>query len=589
MRRNAQATGREEETARMETPLKGTTQTTFDAKAFERQFTSAREMAAVLTDEEPPPADLEGTFFKNFPALFEVGNEPCLHPFDADGMVAAVYFQNGTAPRFRSRYVKTVEFEQEQNRTQRLFNNVFGTLRAGPWWCRLFDTELKNVANTNVMFLNGKLFSLWEAGSAYELDPCSLDTFGWASFKRRLEFEAPMSAHPKYDRFTGRLVTFSAEQKSAFKTSLRMLEVADDEAIVAEETIEAGRLVFAHDFAVTENNYVFLVSPIKLDPLPFLLGQKAIGQCLSMDKSTPTEAWVIKRAPPTMDGPGGRGRGETRKADEAVLKIPLDNFFAFHIANAFEDGKGGIVMDIVRMDSFDVMEPAVGGSGEPRPVWEDVDWQKAPRSTLWRYTFSGNKSWKKEPLEAERNGDLPTINPQFSGSEHRYIYHVVQRDEGGNGPGQALQKTDTFSGQKQRWIPEPDEFIGEAVYAPRKDLRADEDKRRQMRLSSDAAEDDGYLLAYLFRGPEGKPLETELLLFEAADIPKGPIRRWRLPGHLPQGLHGQFYPGLTWPERRLQNPDKFSFIGQQLYYRDSDNDMGDLRSGSTYDPLSFMR
>ena len=36
------------------------------------------------------PADLEGTFYRNGFGKFEAGRVPILHPFDADGMMAAV-------------------------------------------------------------------------------------------------------------------------------------------------------------------------------------------------------------------------------------------------------------------------------------------------------------------------------------------------------------------------------------------------------------------------------------------------------------------------------------------------------------------
>ena len=36
------------------------------------------------------PVDLEGTYFRNGFGKFESGKVPILHPFDADGMVAAV-------------------------------------------------------------------------------------------------------------------------------------------------------------------------------------------------------------------------------------------------------------------------------------------------------------------------------------------------------------------------------------------------------------------------------------------------------------------------------------------------------------------
>lgn len=45
---------------------------------------------AVEALEGAPPVDLEGTYYRNGLGKFESGRVKILHPFDADGMVAAV-------------------------------------------------------------------------------------------------------------------------------------------------------------------------------------------------------------------------------------------------------------------------------------------------------------------------------------------------------------------------------------------------------------------------------------------------------------------------------------------------------------------
>ncbi|CAN0319582.1 unnamed protein product [Ectocarpus sp. 13 AM-2016] len=50
------------------------------------------------------PEDIEGTFFRNGPAKFKVGEDVVKHPFDGDGMVMAISFSKEGA-YFRNRYV----------------------------------------------------------------------------------------------------------------------------------------------------------------------------------------------------------------------------------------------------------------------------------------------------------------------------------------------------------------------------------------------------------------------------------------------------------------------------------------------------
>ncbi|MEM1426700.1 MAG: carotenoid oxygenase family protein, partial [Cyanobacteria bacterium P01_H01_bin.130] len=59
------------------------------------------------------PASLTGTLFRNGPGLLEVGSEPIAHPFDGDGYICKIGFENGRA-HFRSRSVKTEGYEAEQ-------------------------------------------------------------------------------------------------------------------------------------------------------------------------------------------------------------------------------------------------------------------------------------------------------------------------------------------------------------------------------------------------------------------------------------------------------------------------------------------
>ena len=72
------------------------------------------------------PAALEGTYFRNGPALFEWGGQRLQHPFDGDGLVTALSVSSGRA-HFRSRYVETAERAAEQEAGKLLYPCTFGT------------------------------------------------------------------------------------------------------------------------------------------------------------------------------------------------------------------------------------------------------------------------------------------------------------------------------------------------------------------------------------------------------------------------------------------------------------------------------
>lgn len=68
-----------------------------------------------------------------------------------------------------------------------------------PTCSRPADNDDVNTANTSVAMLNGRLFALWEAGSAIELDPDALRTLGPVTWRDDLA-AMPFSAHPLIDR-----------------------------------------------------------------------------------------------------------------------------------------------------------------------------------------------------------------------------------------------------------------------------------------------------------------------------------------------------------------------------------------------------
>ena len=73
------------------------------------------------------------------------------------------------------------------------------------------------------------------------------------------------------------------------------------------------------------------------------------------------------------------------------------------------------------------------------------------------------------------------------------------------------------------YLPDAD-AVSEPVFVPR---------------SADAAEGDGWLTATVYRAAEDR---TDLAVFEAQDVAKGPIAIAELPRRVPFGFHGNWAP-----------------------------------------------
>ena len=486
----------------------------YDVEAWQKGFTSCEKETASVLEGGNVPKDLKGTYFKNGHALFEVGKQQIIHPFDADGMITAINIEDGIAT-FRNRFVGTDGFKRERRARRIMYRGVFGSKKDGGILANIFDLKQKNVANTNVIFWAGRLLALWEGGLPYRMEPDSLRTLGTYTFKGLLpKPNGNFGAHPRIDSNTGRLVNIARDQKTTGKVecTVSIFEFeggTDSVAPVKQRELTIPGLPFFHDFVVTKNYYVFNRAPTTFDPIPFVLGQKGPAECIGFDSSQPAIVYIVPR-----DG------------SEAV-EVEVDPHFNFHFANGFEDDDGNISFDVVKCDNM--MLGNSQNSDKPLPM--SVDYAKdVPYSKLVRYTFSPDEhgGFKHSTKElSQTQVDFVSVAPSKSCAKHRYVYAAGGSDPTQSSPVQGLVKIDCDAGSETKWIGERHEFLGESIFVAR---------------DGGTEEDDGYLMSFLFNGEDNT---SEFVIFDAKDIAKGPISRQLLPTKVPFGLHGNWAPDLV--------------------------------------------
>lgn len=497
-----------------------TQSSTWDKDAWLLGWETCKEETAITLDtkENKIPLDIDGTYFRNGHAKFEVGKDQVIHPFDADGMITALTIKDGVVT-FRNRFIRTKGFVREQKARRILYRGAFGTQRRGGFLSNLFDVKIKNVANTNVLFWANRLLALWEGGLPHRIEPDSLRTFGEYKIKDLLKPGDTFSAHPRLDSKTGRLINFSSSQKVS-GSDLSIFEFDKDFNVLKQRMVTIPGFVFFHDFVVTENYYIFNKAPIQFNPLPFLLGKLGPAECIQFDPSSPAILYLIPR-----DG------------SSPVEEIKLDSHFNFHFANAYEQN-GEVIFDVVWCNNMEL------GKNEEKkePIWTKIDYGKqVPYSTLVRYTLTppsspsrssspstSSPSWtySKKSLSSTQL-DFPTINLDKSCIPHRYTYAACGSDPSQSSPVQGVVKIDSVQGTEQKWMPLKHEYLGESIFVNKKD--------------GSKAEDDGYLMSFLMNGKENT---SEFVIFDAQNVSKGPIVRVPLPTKIPFGLHGSFAQGL---------------------------------------------
>jgi len=491
----------------------------YDSAAWEAGWsTCEKETAAEL--QGSVPLDIEGTYFRNGHAKYEVGKDKIMHPFDADGLVSAITIRNGRCI-FRNRFVATEGYRKERRYKKILYRGSFGTKKRGGFFANAFDLAQKNVANTNVIWWAGRLLALWEGGLPHKLEPDSLRTLGDYRFKGLLKRGDTFSAHPRIDSKTGRMINFSAKQGGNGPSTITVYEFEEGsvDPIKKRSFKLPSNLVFFHDFIVTERYYVFDEPPISLDPLPFILGAKGPAECISFDKSKPAVVYLVPRDP----------------SDPVIRRVEVPTHFSFHFANAYDGPDNSVIFDVVKSDSLQLGET----SRSDEPIWKSIDYAKeVPSAKLERITLTPKDATSTNFIVttkrlSDTQVEFPSVNPRAGCRKHRFVYASCGSDPSSSTPVQGVVKIDTETGTEVKWMPQRHEFLGENIFVPRD---------RSNSKTAPIIEDDGYVFSFLFNGKERT---TEFVIFDAQNVAAGPISRLMLPTMVPFGLHGSFAPGLV--------------------------------------------
>ncbi|WP_433271732.1 carotenoid oxygenase family protein [Actinosynnema sp. CS-041913] len=415
--------------------------------------------ATALTVRGTLPPELRGRYLRN-------GHNPKpgvtpSHWFKGSGMVHGLRLVNGRAEWYRNRWV----------RTPALDGDASNDLKA-------------SVAGTHVIEHAGRILALQEANLPYELTP-ELDTVGAFDFHGRLT--TAMTAHPKEDPVTGELHFYGY---SPFPPHLTYYVASPAGEINRVEVVDGAGPSLMHDFGLTENYVVWLDLPVVFDPA---------------EQSGIPYRW--------SDGYPPRIGVMPRVGAPEVTWFEVEPGALLHVANAYEDVRGRVVVEGPRYD---------------RAAWETSWkwWTGAPGHGPEPLTGAISHRWTLDPAsgvarEATLDGlttEFPTINEDRLGRATRFGYAVAF--PGGGHEGYSIVKYDHVSGSRQLAPMGGRRMPGEAVFVP-----------------AGSGEDEGYLLTIVSDLARDA---SELLVLDATDLRRGPVAVVELPRRVPSGIHGSW-------------------------------------------------
>ncbi|MCC5811772.1 MAG: carotenoid oxygenase family protein [Ectothiorhodospiraceae bacterium] len=438
------------------------------------------------------PKQLSGMYYRNGPGRHERGERRYRHWFDGDGMVQAFRIGDGGVSH-RGRFVETDKYQAERA-ANRMLRPGFGT--RFPDMEAISSADQVNAGNINVIRHGDRLLALWEDGSAWDLDPQTLETRGTVTWREDLR-AIPFSAHPRRDP-DGSLWNFGTLWQIGPATERPLVIYHIDPAgrLKRAEAVSAPPMPYVHDFAVTERHLVFLLPPLPLEAERLRQGHSI----LESHRWQPDEPMRVL----TID-----------KNDwERQRWYELPAGFVFHLGNAWEERNGVVHLDYIRYEDPAIMRH--GFSGIMRGERPTMPWGHPARVTLHPDTGKATQRLLDGFCE------FPTIDTRLGGQRQRYLVVPEAVGDPEHPWFNALRRIDLDRETDQHYVFGPGVIVEEHVVVPKR---------------ADAPDGDAWLLGTVL---DTVAEVTRLTLFDAARLAEGPIAVATLPYPLPLGFHSHF-------------------------------------------------
>lgn len=436
------------------------------------------------------PADLAGVFYRNGAEPLYPPTDEEYHWFDGDGMVYAFFIDNGRVA-LRNRWVRTDKLLLEMKAGRRLFGVHGNPATTDP----LAEGTRYNTANTNIILHGGKLLALMEGAPPVELDPRTLDTIGEQHYGGVVT--TTFSAHPTVDHDNGELVnigTIARRGGTAAEIRYDIIDFAGQP--IKTETIPMPHHSMMHTFFVTENYVVFPVTPLDVSIRRAMSG----GPIVAWDEDRPTKLGVMPR----------RGTAADVRWFEAEPRHMM------HQANVWED-EGRIVADVAAAEGTSLFPDTKGRWRSHRDSVQSL--------RRWTIDPAAATDVVREDTLDDHDIQFPRPDDRLMTRPSRFVFansnlHSVEgRIDGMD----AVLRVDTRSGDEDLYHFGDGAAAGELIFAPR---------------LGGTDELDGYALTLVHRAGAA---ETELVVFDAADLSGGPLARVRIPFAIPSGFHCNYY------------------------------------------------
>jgi len=241
-----------------------------------------------------------------------------------------------------------------------------------------------------------------------------------------------------------------------------------------------------HDCAITETYVLVFDLPVTFN---LQMVESGVTFPYKWNPEHPARIGLLPREAPASD----------------IRWVEVEPCYVFHPLNAYDLPDGRVVVDVVRHPRM--FETDERGPDEGPPV-------------LTRWTLDPTSGRAGEQALDDHAIEFPRHDERLLGRRHRFGY-AATFDALRHGP--AL-KYDVDRGTVELHHYGPDTATLEPVFVPR---------------TPDAAEDDGWVLSYVYDGTTGR---SDVVILHAQDFTGDPVATIHLPDRVPFGFHGNWVP-----------------------------------------------
>ena len=392
--------------------------------------------------------------------------------FGGQGMIHGVRINKGKAEWYRNRFMQTP------------------ALHGAPLFKKDGSIDFTaSAAATSVYAHAGKILALQEVNFPFLITP-ELETIGAYNFDGALK--SMMTAHPKVDPETGEMLFLG---NSPIPPHLTYYVANKNGKLVHTEVIDGPGASVMHDFAITKNYVIWY------DPSVIFNPKLKVGFKYDWSDDYQAKIGIMPR---------DRSKGD-------VKWIPVPSYYFFHLANAFEDDKGNIVVEGTSYDHSGWTH----SSKWINSVSDHGQWVVGgSRWTKW--TIDTKKATVNKEILDDLSLEFPNVSYLKLGRQARYTYAPVFPF--GSLKAFAIAKYDNQTGKRDLLQFSSGQMPNEVYFAPD---------------PNGTSEDDGWLFTYVSNLVRQR---SELWIIDAKSIQAKPTAVIEIPAWIPAGVHGSWIP-----------------------------------------------